>query len=167
MEKIGQENIPIASPEAIVKAARGSMIGAFVGDALGAPLEYGRGEVSLKDVEQALEFTFVNTKGGIQVGHGQVTDDSEMAICIAHAFAESGPSTLDVRLLEKYFALWMGSKNPFMGKTTRVSLAAASAESPNPAALYERTKKECPDSQSNGGLMRCYPIGIWCRNLTV
>jgi ADP-ribosylglycohydrolase len=62
------------------KRALGSVLGAFVGDAAGAYLEFWRGgKIREKDVEEALTFP---GGGAWLVGPGQITDDSEMAMCI-------------------------------------------------------------------------------------
>ena len=63
-----------------VKRMFGSIIGAFVGDAAGAVLEFME-VVTNAHVEEALKFE----GGGVfKVGPGQITDDSEMAMCLLH-----------------------------------------------------------------------------------
>lgn len=58
----------------------GSIIGAFVGDAAGAVLEF-MDVVTDAHVDEALLFQ----GGGVfKVGPGQITDDSEMAMCLLH-----------------------------------------------------------------------------------
>jgi ADP-ribosylglycohydrolase len=64
-----------------VSRAFGCVIGAFVGDALGAYLEM-RKEVTDKLVEEALQ---MNGGGPLKTGPGQITDDSEMAMCLLHS----------------------------------------------------------------------------------
>ena len=56
-------------------------MGAFVGDAAGAHVEFRR-NVEAKDVEQGLK---LEGGGPFRTGKGQVTDDSEMALAIFHA----------------------------------------------------------------------------------
>ena len=58
----------------------GSIIGAFVGDAAGAYLEFAH-YVDKEGVEKALKFP---GGGAFAVGPGQITDDSEMAMCLLH-----------------------------------------------------------------------------------
>ena len=59
----------------------GTVIGAFVGDAAGAKLEFFGRKITKDDVEDALKFE----GGGVwNVGPGQITDDSEMAMCLLH-----------------------------------------------------------------------------------
>jgi ADP-ribosylglycohydrolase len=63
------------------KRSFGAVLGAFVGDALGAYLEF-KGRVSKKELEECLE---MNGGGSMGTGKGQVTDDSEMAMCLLQA----------------------------------------------------------------------------------
>lgn len=59
--------------------AHGSIVGAFVGDAAGAYLDNYRGEITVDLVKKALAFP----GGGLfELGPGQITDDSEMAMCL-------------------------------------------------------------------------------------
>jgi ADP-ribosyl-[dinitrogen reductase] hydrolase len=66
-------------------AAVGAMLGAFVGDAAGAVLEFA-GVPSEAAVEAAMRMP---GGGVLSVGRGQVTDDSEMALCLAQV--RTGP----------------------------------------------------------------------------
>mmetsp|Transcript_15184 Transcript_15184/g.11039 ORF Transcript_15184/g.11039 Transcript_15184/m.11039 type:complete len:87 (-) Transcript_15184:144-404(-) len=64
---------------------------------------------------------------------GQVTDDSEMALCIIKAIVESireGKTGYDLNMFTKYFALWVKSHPIAIGKSI--------------AAALEQTKKESP-----------------------
>ena len=56
-------------------------MGAFVGDAAGAVLEFYNQRITQQDVEWALK---MNGGGENEMGPGQITDDSEMAMCIMH-----------------------------------------------------------------------------------
>ena len=63
-----------------MKRIFGSILGAFVGDAAGAVLEF-MSVVTEEDAMYALSFP----GGGVwKVGPGQITDDSEMAMCLLH-----------------------------------------------------------------------------------
>lgn len=61
----------------------GCVIGAFVGDAAGARLEFEE-NLTREDVTEALKF---NGGGVFNVGPGQVTDDSELAMCLIHGIS--------------------------------------------------------------------------------
>jgi ADP-ribosylglycohydrolase len=55
---------------------------------------------------------------------------------------------------------WLRS-GPFdIGGTTRAALGAAAAEAPGPARLARVAEEALTDSQANGSLMRCSPLGV-------
>ena len=62
-------------------ASLGSIMGAFIGDAAGAVLEFCSTKINEKGVDYALTFP---GGGAMGVAPGQITDDSEMAMCILH-----------------------------------------------------------------------------------
>ncbi len=58
----------------------GCIMGAFCGDALGADLEFSE-EINGPAIEKALEMP----RGGVfKLGPGQVTGNSELALCLGH-----------------------------------------------------------------------------------
>ena len=80
----GKEEKKTADP--IIERYRrmfGCVIGAFVGDAAGARLEFEE-DIAPGDVAEALKF---NGGGVFNVGPGQVTDDSELAMCLIHGIS--------------------------------------------------------------------------------
>ena len=109
--------------------AIGAVFGAFIGDAAGAVLEFGGTPNELK-VEKALKFE----GGGILgVGPGQITDDSEMAMCIMHGLTDKEcaldpdrvPKVLNLDGITHYFGKW--SINAFdIGYATSTALSAIS-----------------------------------------
>ena len=63
--------------------AFGSIFGAFIGDAIGGVLKFQSLEYIKNNVEGAMKYP---GRGKFyKLGKGQVTDDSEMAMCILHA----------------------------------------------------------------------------------
>ena len=102
------EELANTSPEA--DRALGAVFGAFIGDAAGAVLEFG-GTPSQKKVDEALEF---NGGGALRVGPGQITDDSEMAMCIMYGLTDPEcaiepdrvPKVLNLDGIAHYFATW-------------------------------------------------------------
>ena len=143
----------------------GAIIGHALGDALGAPVEF---------YPYALYTGVLNTPivrntraYGTQVSSvGQITDDAEMALVLMDTI-NSG-YTKEKAVVN--YMLWAnnnyeGCKGnmPFMGKNTRNLFIA-----PKPTyKLYQnRFKKHYPDeitkenSQSNGALMRAYPLAF-------
>ena len=95
-------------------AAYGCIIGAFVGDAAGAVLEFRR-KISEEDVQKALTFP---GGGNLDVSPGQITDDSEMAISLLRGILHSKEKELDPLLIAKEYLNWYKS-GPFdIGATT-------------------------------------------------
>ena len=60
------------------KASLGSMLGAFIGDSLGSYLEFKRGIIDNSTVEYAMTMPGGGCWG---LQPGQITDDSELAMC--------------------------------------------------------------------------------------
>ena len=117
--------------------AFGSVIGAYVADAAGSYVEFMRKiNITEKLVKEALE---LNGGGPFRLGPGQMTDDSEMAMCILHGLIpENLPKirkcdvdtdpylpkglSLDISGVQEYFGKWVSS-GPFdIGMTTRTAL---------------------------------------------
>ena len=66
--------------------ALGCVIGAFIGDTLGSAIEF-KSVITQNMLRQALEMN-----GGVfGNGPGQVTDDSELAMCLLHGLADTAP----------------------------------------------------------------------------
>ena len=60
------------------RASLGCMLGAFIGDSLGSYLEFKTGRIAPYLVRQAMS---MSGGGSWSLQPGQVTDDSEMAMC--------------------------------------------------------------------------------------
>lgn len=84
--------------------ALGCIMGAFIGDASGANLEFVR-NITESKVEKGIEM-----KGGgpLQIGPGQITDDSELAMCLLHGLA-SGKGKFNPDLICYYYGKWIKS----------------------------------------------------------
>ena len=81
----------------------GCVLGAFVGDAAGAVLEF----IGHKNInETSVAETMKMPGGGVfKVGPGQITDDSEMAMCLLHA-ANDDHDHLNLDKIAEYFGKW-------------------------------------------------------------
>ena len=66
-------------------AATGCIIGAFCGDAIGATLEFPNEKITQKTVETAITLPGGGTH---KLAPGQITDDSELAMCLMKAILE-------------------------------------------------------------------------------
>src|ERR1039458_9652289 len=93
------------NPEELMSRARGSFIGLAIGDALGAPVEFmTAGEINakygvLKEIIGG---------GWLRLKPGQVTDDTEMALCIARAVVTTGGWSLSG--IADNFSAWLKGK---------------------------------------------------------
>src|SRR6266567_3753225 len=114
---------PIARPMKAARArdladirsrARAAFIGLAIGDALGAPVEFmTAGEIG---AEYGLLKEIVGG-GWLRLKPGQVTDDTEMALCIARALVKAGGWSLTA--IAENFATWLKSKPVDVGDTCR------------------------------------------------
>eukprot|EP00826_Nyctotherus_ovalis_P017685 TRINITY_DN15222_c0_g1_i5.p4 TRINITY_DN15222_c0_g1~~TRINITY_DN15222_c0_g1_i5.p4 ORF type:complete len:116 (-),score=23.47 TRINITY_DN15222_c0_g1_i5:999-1346(-) len=89
-EEIGKIEEDKARPETssydeCLDRAKGCIVGAFCGDAIGAPLEFSRSAISKETLEKAMRMKLVGTH---QLLPGQITDDSELALSMLHGLLE-------------------------------------------------------------------------------
>ncbi len=148
-------------------AALGAVLGALVGDAAGAVLEFLGRDVGPADVERALAMP---GGGTWRVAPGQVTDDGELTICLLRALAESSADPTHFREAAALrYADWVAS-DPFdIGATTAASLGClrkepyrTNAEVQGAALTMEAAARErCMASKANGSLMRIAPLAVW------
>jgi len=127
---------------------RGIAVGAVVGDALGMPLEF-QPPRSEYDLETEM------VKGALPAG--TFTDDTEMALALAESLLITSP--LDVHDLAGRFTAWYQCQPSDIGiHTAAVLKLIAGGTAVTKAAKQLQSKS--PDSASNGGLMRTWPIAI-------
>ena len=124
-----------------------SMIGMFVGDALGAQVEFKSKERIRSYFEEKGDFDMFDG-GTFNLVKGQVTDDSEMANALIRSFEEMKDG-YDASIAKKWYRKWI-SASPFdYGITTSNAL------------WYDEYNY---NSQANGALMRCAPLAWKYRN---
>lgn len=146
-------------------AALGCFLGAVVGDAAGGVLEFINRSATPEEVDRAMRMC----GGGIwNLTPGQVTDDTELAICLARALCLS--PTFDRENIARSYAKWIESQPFDMGLTTYRSLGCFDQ---NPTwreicqkqgyavGMSQAAAKFCMESKANGSLMRIAPLGIW------
>ncbi|DBA80145.1 TPA: hypothetical protein ACH3X2_007620 [Trebouxia sp. C0005] len=110
--------------------------------------------------------------GMLRVGPGQITDDSEMALCLAHALTGHEASQLQGAAAEMYVK-WLNSKPFDIGATTRNALSAGlyaqqKGESKSGIASSMVTAAAATNmgSKANGALMRITPLAVWGHKLS-
>jgi ADP-ribosyl-[dinitrogen reductase] hydrolase len=105
--------------EEINDRARAAFIGMAIGDALGATVEF------MTASEIAAKYgTFRDIIGGgwLRLKPGQVTDDTEMALCIARAIIQNQSWSLEA--VADHFAAWLKSRPVDCGDTCRKGIRA-------------------------------------------
>ena len=139
------------------------MLGAFVGDSIGSLLEFATGEQSAEKVQTALSMP----GGGLfGVSAGQVTDDSELAMCLIRGLL-AGHGKLDLHYHCIYYGHWY-QYGPFdIGQTTENGLKHCSTSNPQPH-ISQAAAKTGPGegSLSNGSMMKITPMAVWAQHLT-
>lgn len=133
----------------LLDRARGAFIGLAVGDALGAPLEF----LTPAEIRAKHGCLREITGGGwLRLKPGQVTDDTEMSICIARAIVNSGGWSLTG--VAEYFATWLRSKPVDVGDTCRRGIRNY--------ILHGRTETQYNQwDAGNGACMRMLPVVLF------
>ena len=108
--------------------------------------------------------------GGVwNVMPGQVTDDSELAMCLLRGLV-AGRGKLDLFQHALYYGHWIASEPFDIGGTIKNGLSklALSLDNPDPCLAQSRALNgKGAKSMSNGSLMRITPLAVWARNLNV
>ncbi len=137
---------PRLTPQQLDRAA-GALVGLAVGDALGAPYEFGPGSPEPEMV------------GGGRFGWepGEWTDDTQMAICVAEVTATGSTDPLAVG--ERFLAWFRGDPKD-VGVQTRSVLGAVTSPNELMAAASDRSKRRPDSSAGNGSLMRTAAVAL-------
>jgi ADP-ribosylglycohydrolase len=138
--------------------ARGALIGLAVGDALGTTLEFTEPEAPPFPARLEGPHREICGGGPFKLAPGQVTDDTQMAVCLADSLL-SAPS-YDPQDAAARYVEW--SRVAFdAGRQTREALAAIEQGAPPleaGRALWTASSDRPP--AGNGSLMRTAPIGV-------
>jgi ADP-ribosyl-[dinitrogen reductase] hydrolase len=133
----------------ILSRARGAFLGLAVGDALGAPVEFmTRGEIK----EKYSVLREMVGGGWLRLKPGQVTDDTEMSLCIARAIAATGQWSL--KTAADNLASWLKSKPVDVGDTCRRGIRNY---------MLKGTLETPPNEWDggNGAAMRMLPVALF------
>ncbi len=139
----------------------GCLLGLACGDALGATLEF----LSRDDIRARYgQLRAIIGGGWLRLAPGEVTDDTQMATCIAESVIATG--TVDADDIARRFVDWLHSEPPDIGTTTRRALMYLDRGLSWQEA-GERTYREAGGQGiGNAGLMRCAPVGLFrCNDL--
>ncbi|HUG13662.1 MAG TPA: ADP-ribosylglycohydrolase family protein [Thermomicrobiales bacterium] len=137
---------------------RGALLASAAGDALGATLEF----LSREDVRERHGVLRDITGGGwLNLRPGEVTDDTQMACCIAHSIVDAG--RFDADDVAERFVAWFRSNPPDIGNTTRHALAQLDRGVPWREAGWQTHLALRPRDASNGSVMRAAPVALLAR----
>ena len=129
--------------------SRALFLGVAVGDALGAPVEFmTSGEIAAKYGR----LTEMVGGGWLRLKPGQVTDDTDMTLCLARGIAAAGGWHL--RAIAGEFAGWLKSRPIDVGDTCRRGIRN----------FMLKGDLETPPNQwdaGNGALMRMTPLALY------
>jgi ADP-ribosyl-[dinitrogen reductase] hydrolase len=135
----------------------GALVGSAVGDALGAPFEFGPpGTFSARFPIPARGSATEMCGGGSPARQpGEFTDDTQMALLVAQSLLERGG--LDEADLFSRFVGWAQADPPDIGRQTRAVLTSGR---PWDVAAAEHFAAS-GHAAGNGSLMRTTPAAIW------
>jgi len=138
--------------------ARGALIGLAVGDALGTTLEFSKPAVTRFPTMLNGPHREITGGGPFSVAPGQVTDDTQMAVCLAASLLAC--DGYDAGDAAARYVEW--SRVAFdAGKQTRAALEAVATGTPPldaGRAIWLASADRPP--AGNGSLMRTAPIGV-------
>mmetsp|Transcript_15555 Transcript_15555/g.25756 ORF Transcript_15555/g.25756 Transcript_15555/m.25756 type:complete len:345 (+) Transcript_15555:88-1122(+) len=143
-----------------ISRAYGCLLGLVCGDAAGAVLEFSNVKITDDIASKAMSMP----GGGVwNVGPGQITDDSELALSLAFALCESDQKELPLNEIAANYVDWYNS-NPFDCGVTCSNSFSIERGSNGLASELMIARSACRNgaSESNGALMRVAPLAIWC-----
>ncbi|HEX2690064.1 MAG TPA: ADP-ribosylglycohydrolase family protein [Kofleriaceae bacterium] len=137
--------------------ARGALLGLAVGDALGTTYEFERIEQPPYPVLATGPAVDVVGGGPFDLAPGQVTDDTQLAVCLAHSLRER--RRLDVVDLGERYVAWTTSAFD-IGNQTGSALARLERGESAASAGVSTWRASGRRAAGNGSLMRTAPIAI-------
>ncbi|MGE5185678.1 MAG: ADP-ribosylglycohydrolase family protein [Acidobacteriota bacterium] len=137
----------------------GAVLGLAVGDALGTTYEFARIDQPAYPALAPGPASDVVGGGPFALAAGQVTDDTQMAVCLARSLAERG--RVDVDDLGRRYVAW--SAHAFdIGNQTAAALRRIEAGTPARDAGLAVWRASERKPAGNGSLMRTAPIALAC-----
>jgi ADP-ribosylglycohydrolase len=134
----------------------GALVGSAVGDALGAPFEFGPPGQFTARFPAPARGARTEMCGGGPPGRepGEFTDDTQMALLVATSLVERGG--LDEADLFDRFLRWAAADPPDIGEQTRAVLGSGRPWDTAAAEHFRRTGR----AAGNGSLMRTTPAAV-------
>jgi ADP-ribosyl-[dinitrogen reductase] hydrolase len=142
-------------PAVVRDRFRGTLLGLAVGEALGAPAEF-------LTAEQIVERHGVITEmigGGVyDVAPGEITDATEMMLCVAGSLADNG--AFEPEDIMERFAAWLDSQPHHVSLTVRAALISYRSGTHWDVASRRAFEILGGPTAGNGSLIRCAPVGL-------
>ena len=137
--------------------ARGTLLGLAVGDALGTTYEFEALEQRAYPALATGPATDVVGGGPFDLAAGQVTDDTQLAVCLARSLAAHG--RLDVVDVAGRYVAWTAEAFD-IGNQTRDALLRIERGAPPATAGLATWQQSGRRAAGNGSLMRTAPIAV-------
>ena len=134
-------------PDKLHSRALGAYLGLAVGDALGAPVEF----LTRREIAQRGTHCEMTGGGWLKLKPGQVTDDTEMSLCLGRAWIEAGG--WDARIAAEHFAGWLKHHPIDVGNTCRRGIRRYMLDGTLTAPPSE-------GDGGNGAAMRILPVAL-------
>jgi ADP-ribosylglycohydrolase len=137
--------------------ARGALLGLAVGDALGTTYEFEHLEQPAYPALATKPATDVVGAGPFHLAPGAITDDTQLAVCLARSLADHGE--LDIEDVARRYVAW--SAHAFdIGSQTSAAIRRLEDGDPASAAGTTVWRMTFRQAAGNGSLMRTAPIGV-------
>ncbi len=127
--------------------ALGAYLGLAVGDALGGPVEF----LTAREIAYRGGHKEMTGGGWLKLKPGQITDDTEMSLCLGRAWIEAGG--WDSKIALNHFADWLKHYPIDVGGTCRRGIRRYIVN-----ATLQATESEADGG--NGAAMRIVPIAL-------
>jgi len=149
---------------------RGCIFGVLVGDALGARYEFLEsykviGKIK-EDIKVSKSQMYPDILGGgfFNVEPGQITDDSEMTICLLKSLSVT--KKYNQKDVAKRYIDWYQTRPVDIGRSTKASLHTREIAIDNEDMIKNSLEMNIT-SLSNGCLMRISPLGLFSSKFTL
>jgi ADP-ribosyl-[dinitrogen reductase] hydrolase len=133
----------------IIDRARAALLGVAVGDALGATTEF----MTPDEIRNRYGVLREIVGGGwLKLAPGQVTDDTDMTLCVARGIVRS--ERWDLKPIADRFAKWLSGNPADVGATCRRGILE----------YIEKGRVEAPPDEKgagNGAAMRVAPVALY------
>jgi ADP-ribosyl-[dinitrogen reductase] hydrolase len=133
-----------------VNHAKASLFGLAIGDALGATNEFKTKEAIALPVRDLLGGGWLGLKAG------EITDDTEMAMCILEAYT----SGYSLEKVAENFLRWLASKPKDIGNLTRAALGELKRGISPRESGRMAWEQMSQSGAGNGAIMRCTPTAL-------